>query len=105
MSGSPLSPFVGVDKHPKYYADKLVEKMGGNPKDSLEDVLKLLQSKDAADFQHLTNMFEEFIRKCSIDINHFKKSFIYILFHKSYIFVVHHRLRTPISGHHVLLNR
>ena len=76
-----MSPFVGVDKHPKFYADKLVEKMGGNPKDSLEDVLKLLQSKDAADFQHLTNMFEEFIRKCSIDINHsFAFSFIKVTY-------------------------
>ena len=86
MSGSPLSPFVGVDKHPKFYADKLVEKMGGNPKDSLEDVLKLLQSKDAADFQHLTNMFEEFIRKCSIDIDHFKNhSFTFSFIKVSYL--------------------
>ena len=89
MSGSPLSPFVGVDKHPKFYADKLVEKMGGNPKDSLEDVLKLLQSKDAADFQHLTNMFEEFIRKCSIDINHLKNhSFTFSFIKVSYLWYI-----------------
>jgi len=62
MSGSPLTPFVGLDKHPKFYGRKFVEKMGGNPDDSIDDILSLLQSKDAAEIQEQTNLFEEFIR-------------------------------------------
>ena len=62
MSGSPLSPFVGLDKHPRHYTNKLIEELGGNPNDSVENIIELLQSKDAADIQGLTNMFEEFVR-------------------------------------------
>ena len=62
MSGSPFSPFVGADKHPKYYADKVVEKFGGDPSSSVEEKLKLLQRVDAGDFGRETNMFEEFVR-------------------------------------------
>ena len=62
MSGSPFSPFVGLDKHPRHYTDKLIAKLGGDPAAPLEDNIKLLQSKDAAELQRLTNMFEEFIR-------------------------------------------
>lgn len=36
--------------------------MGGNPDDSIDDILSLLQSKDAAEIQEQTNLFEEFIR-------------------------------------------
>jgi len=62
MSGSPLTPFVGLDKHPRYYTDKLIEELGGDPKDSVDSIIELLQSKDAGEIQALTNMFEEFIR-------------------------------------------
>lgn len=62
MSGSPLSPFVGLDKHPRHYTNKLIEELGGNPNDSPGEIINFLQSKDAADIQGLTNMFEEFVR-------------------------------------------
>jgi len=62
MSGSPFSPFVGADKHAKYYADKVVEKFGGDPSSSVEEKLTLLQSIDAGEFGRETNMFEEFVR-------------------------------------------
>merc|ERR1719232_2142096 len=62
QSGSPLSPFVGLDKHPRYYALKLIEELGGNPDGPVEEQLKLLQATDATKLLNLTNMFEEFIR-------------------------------------------
>merc|ERR1711936_244567 len=62
MSGSPFSPFVGADKHPKHYGDKVVEKFGGDPASSVEEKLNILQQVKAENFQHETNMFEEFVR-------------------------------------------
>ena len=62
MSGSPLSPFVGLDKHPRHYADRMIERLGGDPSKPLEEILPLLQSKAAVELQSLSNMFEEFIR-------------------------------------------
>ena len=62
MSGSPLSPFVGLDKHPRHYADRMIERLGGDPSKPLEEILPLLQSKAAVEMQSLSNMFEEFIR-------------------------------------------
>lgn len=62
MSGSPFSPFVGLDKHPRHYSNALIRRLGGDPAGSLEDILRLLQSKDAVELQRLTDMFEEFIR-------------------------------------------
>ena len=62
MSGSPFSPFVGLDKHPRHYADRLIERLGGDPAQPLEDIIALLQDKPAVEMQSLTNMFEEFIR-------------------------------------------
>ena len=46
----------------RYYTDKLIEELGGDPKDSVDSIIELLQSKDAGEIQALTNMFEEFIR-------------------------------------------
>ena len=62
MSGSPLSPFVGLDKHPRHYADRMIERLGGDPSQPLEEILSLLQSRAAVEMQSLSNMFEEFIR-------------------------------------------
>ena len=62
MSGSPISPFVGVDKHPGHYGYKLAEQLGCDPKDTVEDILDHLQSVEAEDIQSLGYMFEEFIR-------------------------------------------
>jgi len=62
QSGSPLSPFVGLDKHPRHYALKLIEELGGNPDGPVEEQLKLLQETDAIKLLNLANMFEEFIR-------------------------------------------
>ena len=62
MSGSPLSPFVGLDKHPRHYADRMIERLGGDPSKPLEEILPLLQSRAAVEMQSLSNMFEEFIR-------------------------------------------
>ena len=62
MSGSPLSPFVGLDKHPRHYADRMIERLGGDPRQPLEEIISFLQSKPAVEMQSLTNMFEEFIR-------------------------------------------
>jgi len=62
MSGSPISPFVGLDKHPKHYGFKLAEHLGCNPKDPIEKILETLQSIKAEDFQNLGYMFEEFLR-------------------------------------------
>jgi len=62
MSGSPFSPFVGLDKHPRHYSNALIRRLGGDPAGSLEDILQLLQSKDAVELQRLIDMFEEFIR-------------------------------------------
>ena len=46
----------------RYYTDKLIEELGGDPKDSVDSIIELLQSKAAGEIQALTNMFEEFIR-------------------------------------------
>jgi len=62
MSGSPISPFVGTDKHPGYYGYKLAERLGCHPEDTVENVLEHLQSIPADEIQSLGYMFEEFIR-------------------------------------------
>ena len=59
MSGSPFHGYVRSDKHPRYYADRLIERLGGDPSAPLADILSLLQSKEAAELQGLTTMFEE----------------------------------------------
>ena len=69
MSGSPLSPFVGLDKHPRHYADRLIGRLGGDPSKPLEDIISLLQSKPAVEMQALTNMFEEFIRSETFSVD------------------------------------
>lgn len=62
MSGSPISPFVGVDKHPRHYGIKLAEQLGCHPEDSVEKILEKLETVKAIDIQSLGYMFEEFIR-------------------------------------------
>ena len=69
MSGSPFSPFVGLDKHPRHYADRMIERLGGDPQQSLEDIISLLQSKPAVEMQSLSNMFEEFVRSESFSLD------------------------------------
>ena len=69
MSGSPFSPFVGLDKHPRHYADRMIESLGGDPRQPLEDIISFLQSKPAVEMQSLTNMFEEFIRSESFSLD------------------------------------
>jgi len=62
MSGSVLNAFVGYDKHPAHYGKKLAEKLGCSPQDSVEDILKKMQSMKAADLQKQQYFLEEFIR-------------------------------------------
>jgi len=62
MSGSPISPFVGTDKHPRHYANKLVEHLGFNSEDPVEKIIENLESVEAVDLQSLAYMLEEFIR-------------------------------------------
>jgi len=62
MSGSPLSPFVGMDKHPRYYANKLVEHMGFNSKEPVQKILENLETVEADKFQRSAYFLEEFIR-------------------------------------------
>merc|ERR1712142_94534 len=61
MSGSPLSPFVGIDKHPRYYGIKLAERLGCDPEDSPENIIEYLQRLDPVTIQKQAFMFEEFI--------------------------------------------
>ena len=60
MSGSPLSPFVGMDKHPRYYGIKLAEHLGCDQGDSDENIIEKLQSLNPITIQKQAFMFEEF---------------------------------------------
>merc|ERR1719334_861337 len=62
QSGSPLSPFVGMDKHPAYYSRKLAEKFGASEKATSMEKLNILQNVTANELQCQGYMFEEFIR-------------------------------------------
>jgi len=62
QSGSPLGPFVGIDKHPAHYSRKLAEKLGVKQGASSEEMLQFLQELPADRIQGEFNMFEEFVR-------------------------------------------
>jgi len=62
MSGSPLSPFVGMDKHPRYYANKLVEHLGFNSEEPVQKILENLETVEAIEIQSQAYFLEEFIR-------------------------------------------
>ena len=42
MSGSPLSPFVGIDKHPRHYGLQLAKQLGCNLEDTDDKIIKSL---------------------------------------------------------------
>ena len=44
MSGTPFHGYVRSDKHPRYYTDKLIERLGGDPSAPTADILYLLIS-------------------------------------------------------------
>jgi len=62
MSGSPIGPYVGIDKHPRHYGLKLAEYLGCDPKDKTEQILEHLQRLDPVLIQKQGFMFEEFVR-------------------------------------------
>lgn len=62
QSGSPLSPFVGSDKHPAHYGHRLAERLGCIPSPSGETVLQCLQKVNPRDIQSVAYMFEESVR-------------------------------------------
>lgn len=61
MSGSPLSPFTGADKHPRHYAVRLAARLGCTAR-SDQEILQFLQRQQPEQLQSLGYMFEEFIR-------------------------------------------
>jgi len=62
QSGSSLSPFCCLNKHPQYYGHKLLEKLGLDPSAPIDTLLQQLQDTPAIDLQVCSSMFEEFVR-------------------------------------------
>ena len=57
MSGSPLSPFTGADKHPRHYAVRLAARLGCTAR-SDQEILQFLQRQQPEQLQSLGYMFE-----------------------------------------------
>jgi len=62
QSGSPISPYVCLNKHPAHYGHKLLEAFGIDTALPISDILTKLQNIDAIALQDKAYMFEEFIR-------------------------------------------